>query len=157
MKDRDFIFPFPPWRLFVPFMIVTMFCMIHLGLGVAILTTTLNFTPKYSMLCLLIYSLLFILFNLKVTQGKHIHAYFLQVLCIINIILSTIGTILINNIDYIDNTILSIILFLSISSILFINSKYYKGFIYYRMRHIAVMYKIKDGKKLDDGKYFYEK
>lgn len=157
MRDRDFASPFPPWRLFLPFMVVTMFSMIHIGLSVSVFTSTFDISPKAAMAFLFTSAMIFTFINFKITQGKYIYAYFLQGLCIISLILSVIGTIYDKNIDHTDYVILSIIAVLSISSFLVIGTRYYKGCIYYRMRCIALMHKIKNGEKLDDGKYFYEK
>ena len=157
MKDRDFLSPFPPWRLFLPFMAVTIFSMVHIALSVSIFSSAFDISPKTTVALLFFFVAIFTLVNFKISQGKYIYAYFLQGLCFISIALSIAGTIYEKNIDHTDYVILGIASVLSIFSFFIISTRHYKGCIYYRMRCIALMYKIKNGEKLDDGKYFYEK
>lgn len=157
MKDRDFIFPFPPWRLFLPFMIVTMLSILNIAASTVALWIVFKMGPEILIFAALFQVGIFCFFNVKISNGKEKYASHLKRLHIFYLLESIILFFQTKNIESFNYILLFITIITTFILILIIESRYYRGCIYYRMRHIAVMYKIKDGKKLDDGKYFYEK
>lgn len=157
MRDRDFASPFPPWRLFLPFMVVSMLSMVNLALSAAFAWITMNLRPEHFISIILVQTLIFTFLNVKIIYGKYIYAFSLKALHIAFLLGSIIISFKFSNDIGLEKFIIITSSTITVILYLIIDSKYYKGFIYYRMRCISVMYKIKNGERLDDGKYFYEK
>lgn len=140
MKDRDFIFPFPPWRLILPFFIVFLLNMILFIIFVSSLEKIFQLKPAYSIISILLGTCFFSSFYIGILFGRWVWYQSLKVLIAIMVLISTVF-LFFND----DNTLNLIMLSCSLISFLTVLSRYYSGLVYYRSKHVEVINKIKKG------------
>lgn len=151
MKDRDFIFPFPPWRLLLPFFMVFLLNMIFFIVFISSVEEILQLKPAHTIISILLGTCFFSSFYIGILFGRWVWYQSLKALSAIMVLISTVF-LFFND----ENTLNLIMISCSLISFLTVFSRYYSGLVYYRCRHVEVIYKIKKGLKLDDGTFFNE-
>lgn len=138
MNNQDFLWPFPPWRLSTAFLLVTLFSMISGGSSAFILVKLLNGDSFSRLAIVLIYALLFCAINITLILGKNKFVTALLLYQFTSIAIQAIGIITMG--------VASINIFIvaiGVLSIFIINSSYYKGFIFYRKKHMNIIKTLK--------------
>ncbi|SBS26073.1 hypothetical protein MSP8887_04094 [Marinomonas spartinae] len=156
VHDSDFINPYPPFQYVICFLITTILSIFTISISFADIGESLNIDSDISFIGSMLIGLpCFMFVNLKIAWGHLSYIIILKLFYGITLLLTLINTgVNFTTIAEISNEQYVRLISVSVSIIvLFIlYSETYCGFVTYRKHHIRVMYKLRDGKPLEEIK-----